>query len=91
MPDPACLPAPQSLRRVVRETEERRGAMTAFIALDSPQQGQSLLDLKTVAFQGSKPVFSKYLDTFPFPYYILLRSVLPSRPHDVFLAPVLLP
>jgi len=72
----------ESLRRVVRETEERRGAMTAFIALDGVGKGQSLLDLKTVAFRNGQPVFSKYLDSFPFPFYILLREIA-QLPHTL--------
>ena len=31
--------------------------------------------LQSVSFVGGKPTFTCYLDTFPFPYYILLRDV----------------
>jgi len=30
---------------------------------------------QSVSFAGGAPVFAKYLDTFPFPFYILLRDV----------------
>ena len=45
----------------------------AFIALDNP--ANSLLDMQTVSFIDGKPVFNKYLDTFPFPYYLVLQDV----------------
>lgn len=30
--------------------------------------------MQTVSFVGGKPVFAKYMDSFPFPYYIVLRD-----------------
>ncbi len=39
------------------------------------QGGGSLLDMQTVSFVGGKPVFRKYMDDFPFPYYVLLRDI----------------
>jgi midasin len=45
----------------------------ALIALDSTTN--SLLDMQTVSFVAGKPVFSKYLDSFPFPLYVLLREI----------------
>ena len=41
--------------------------------LDNP--ASSLLDMQTVNFAGGKPVFSKYIDSFPFPFYIVLRDI----------------
>ena len=29
---------------------------------------------QTVSFVGGKPVFAKYMDSFPFPFYIVLRD-----------------
>ena len=29
---------------------------------------------QTVSFVGGRPVFSKYMDSFPFPFYIVLRD-----------------
>ena len=28
-----------------------------------------------VSFEGGKPEFTQYLDSFPFPYYIVLQDV----------------
>ena len=65
-----------SSSRALREASELRGTMMAFIALDSTLPGQSLLDLKSVAFdEDGKPVLSKYMDAFPFPNYVLLRDI----------------
>ena len=30
--------------------------------------------VQTVSFVGGKPVFAKYMDSFPFPFYIVLRD-----------------
>ncbi len=51
----------------------RPGVLLAFIALDNP--GASLLDMQAVSFAGGQPAFSRYLDAFPFPFYILLRDL----------------
>ncbi|KAK9809153.1 hypothetical protein WJX72_010301 [[Myrmecia] bisecta] len=63
----------ESLRRMVAEASSRRGIMLAFIILDNP--ASSLLDMQTVTFAAGKPHFAKYIDTFPFPYYIVLRDI----------------
>lgn len=62
----------ESLRLRLRQLE-RKGLLVAFIALDNP--GASLVDMQSVAFAGGKPVFSNYLDTFPFPFYSLVGDV----------------
>lgn len=41
----------------------------------SGAKGSSLLDMQSVKFVGGKPVFERYLDSFPFPYYIVLRDI----------------
>jgi midasin len=36
----------------------------------------SLMDMQSVSFgAGGKPVFTRYLDAFPFPYYVVLRDI----------------
>jgi midasin len=61
-----------SFGRLVREAQ-RRQQLLAFIVLDNPDE--SILDMQSVAFEGGAPKFTRYLDTFPFPYYILLSKV----------------
>eukprot|EP00897_Mesotaenium_endlicherianum_P007207 jgi/Mesen1/6514/ME000332S05520 len=62
----------ESLKRCIREAMSRR-QLVAFIVLDNPEE--SILDMQSVSFTGGAPKFTKYLDTFPFPYYILLRDI----------------
>ena len=47
--------------------------LLAFIILDNP--AASVLDMQAVSFAGGHPSFSKYLDSFPFPFYIILRDL----------------
>ena len=72
-----------TLRLRLRRLAERRGLLVAFIALDNP--GASLLDMQSVSFASGKPVFSKYMDSFPFPYYALVQNIgsLPSMLADL--------
>ena len=81
----------ESLKAAVREVAARPGVCLAFLALDSAPTavtgeagaagggvsgaGSSLMDMQTVSFVNGKPVFTKYMDAFPFPYYVLLRDV----------------
>ncbi|KAJ0981578.1 hypothetical protein J5N97_009833 [Dioscorea zingiberensis] len=62
----------ESLKRRVRDLLSRR-RMVAFILLDSPQE--SIMDLKEASFEGETLSFKRYLDSFPFPYYIVLRNI----------------
>lgn len=57
----------------LQEASAAKGVLLAFIALDNPSN--SLLDMQTVGFVEGKPMFNKYMDTFPFPYYIVLQNV----------------
>ena len=63
-----------ALKRHAREICHRPGVMVSFIILDNPEH--SLLDLSTVCFEGGAPHFMKYLDDFPFPYYIVLNDII---------------
>ncbi|KAK9820997.1 hypothetical protein WJX81_006213, partial [Elliptochloris bilobata] len=63
----------EALRRAVQEASEQRGVLLAFIILDNP--AASLLDTQAVSFAGGAPTFAPYLDSFPFPFYIVLRDI----------------
>eukprot|EP00951_Prasinocladus_malaysianus_P011970 scaffold88807_cov25-Prasinocladus_malaysianus.AAC.1 len=63
----------ESLQRRVRELVAKPGVLVAFIVLDNPTN--SLMDMKSVSFLGGKPTFTRYLDSFPFPFYIVLRDI----------------
>ncbi|PON47074.1 Midasin [Parasponia andersonii] len=61
------------LKRRVQHFSNSSNRLVAFLILDSPQD--SIVDLKEVAsWERGKPIFSKYMDSFPFPYYIVLRN-----------------
>lgn len=62
----------EALKRAARDAAARPGVLYAFIVLDNP--ANSILDMQSVAFVGGKPVFTKYMDSFPFPFYIVLRD-----------------
>ena len=49
--------------------------MVAFLLLDSPQE--SIMDLMVMeaSFEGGSIKFSKYMDSFPLPYYVVLRNI----------------
>ena len=63
----------EALRRQMRDMSAKRGLLVAFIVLDNPKS--SMLDMQSVSFASGKPVFTKYLDTFPFPYYTLVQDI----------------
>lgn len=49
------------------------GLLIVFVLLDTDKE--SVLDLQSVTFEDGKPVFKRYLDAFPFPYYVVLRDI----------------
>ncbi|KAL5579519.1 hypothetical protein UlMin_011961 [Ulmus minor] len=62
----------ENLRRCVRDVLSKK-RMVAFLLLDNPQE--SIVDLKEVSIEGGSVKFTRYLDSFPFPYYIVLRNI----------------
>ncbi|KAJ6780716.1 hypothetical protein PWT90_02324 [Aphanocladium album] len=73
------------IRRLLREAMEER-IMIVFIIMDDreKQKGDSVLELKEAKFVNeggeSKVVIERYLDTFPFQYYLIVHNLeeLPS-------------
>eukprot|EP00884_Botryococcus_braunii_P010887 jgi/Botrbrau1/197/Bobra.0022s0177.1 len=69
------------LRRLVAEAATRRGLLLAYIVLDNPAGvvggGKSLLDMRSIDFSSpdGTPRVTPYLDSFPFPFYIVLRDL----------------
>eukprot|EP01018_Ginkgo_biloba_P038909 Gb_21123 [translate_table: standard] len=62
----------ESLKRCVRDALSRK-QLLAFILLDNPEE--SIMDVQSISFKSGVPTFSKYLDSFPFPYYIILKDI----------------
>ena len=73
----------EALSKVMREFGNQKGVLIAFIILDNPDK--SLLDMKSVSFEKGKPKMTKYLDSFPFPYYVVVQesNQLPSTISDL--------
>ncbi|KAJ9639422.1 AAA ATPase midasin [Coniosporium tulheliwenetii] len=78
-----------TIQRLIRQAMEEK-IMAVFVIVDPANQapqgkaegskgGQSILDLQTADFvqvgQDFKVVTKKYLDTFPFRYYLVVRDV----------------
>ncbi|XP_048233780.1 midasin isoform X2 [Ricinus communis] len=66
----------EKLKHCVRDFLSRK-RMVAFLLLDNPQE--SIMDQMEASFagEGEKRVlkFTKYLDSFPFPFYVVLRNI----------------
>lgn len=73
--------AHERIRRLLREALEER-IMVVFIIMDdsSAKKGDSVLELKEAKFVkevdgSSRVVIEKYLDTFPFQYYLIVHNL----------------
>ncbi|POS87850.1 hypothetical protein EPUL_000412 [Erysiphe pulchra] len=66
-----------AIKRLLREAMEEQ-IMIVFVIVDDIKHkigGQSVMDLSQAAFVDGKVITSKYLDTFPFQYYIIVSDV----------------
>ena len=72
--------AHESIRRLLREALEEQ-IMIVFIIMDDKgkKEGDSVLELKEAKFvkdgAESKVVIERYLDTFPFQYYLIVHNL----------------
>ncbi|KAK4427378.1 Midasin [Sesamum alatum] len=62
----------EKLKRYVRDILSKK-RMVAFLLLDSPNE--SIMEFMEATVQGKDIKFSKYLDSFPFPYYVVLKNI----------------
>ncbi|KAI9221601.1 hypothetical protein BC828DRAFT_64979 [Blastocladiella britannica] len=62
------------VRNLVRRAAERR-ILVAFIVLDQKPEAESILKMSAVEFTGGKVVMRRYMETFPFDFYVVLRDV----------------
>jgi hypothetical protein len=63
----------ENLRRHVRDVLNRK-RMIAYVLLDSPED--SIMNLQEACFKPGEDVqFKKYMDSFPFPYYVVLQNI----------------
>jgi midasin len=69
----------EAVRRAVLEASRtadgaENGLLVVFIILDT--KAESVMQLQSVSFEDGKPVFKRYLDHFPFPYYLVLQDII---------------
>ncbi|GAB0090345.1 Midasin [Sergentomyia squamirostris] len=49
---------------------------TVYIIIDNPENKHSIMDIPVVSFTAdNKTIMKPYLDTFPFPYYVIVRDL----------------
>eukprot|EP01105_Mastigella_eilhardi_P023687 TRINITY_DN6020_c0_g1_i2.p1 TRINITY_DN6020_c0_g1~~TRINITY_DN6020_c0_g1_i2.p1 ORF type:complete len:5426 (+),score=1513.70 TRINITY_DN6020_c0_g1_i2:922-16278(+) len=64
----------ESLKRWILEAQGR-GILVVFIIVDNPAPNSTILDVQTITYPQGKLTVTPYMETFPFPYYIILRSI----------------
>lgn len=63
-----------TLRRLLREMFERN-ILLALIIVEGDSKRDSLLNMKEVTFVNGKPHVKRFIEDFPFPYYIILEDM----------------
>jgi len=58
---------------VRRAAEEK--ILLCFVIIDAAANKDSILELQSVAYPDGKLTITKWIDAFPFPYYIVLREL----------------
>lgn len=71
------------LVKKIRDLCNRSNTLVAYVILDDAKN--SLVELSTVSFENGDVVFNKYLDSFLFPFYIVINDItaLPSTLADL--------
>ncbi|ANB14892.1 AAA family ATPase midasin [Sugiyamaella lignohabitans] len=69
----------EALRRLVRRAQEER-IMLVFVIVDAINKSGSILEMNQVKYQedaegNMKLKMEKYLDTFPFDFYVIVRDI----------------
>ncbi|XP_042896414.1 midasin [Parasteatoda tepidariorum] len=62
------------VRQAVRRARNHNIFMV-FVIIDSPLNKDSILDIKSTSFGKDGVEFKPYIETFPFPFYIILREI----------------
>lgn len=67
----------QDRERVARWSREAvaKRQLICLIVVDSSNPAQSVLSLKSVTYPNGKIKVVEYLESFPFPYYVVLRDI----------------
>ena len=49
--------------------------LLCFVVIDSAAQKDSILDLQQVSYPNGKLTISRWIDQFPFPFYLVVREL----------------
>ncbi|XP_038059884.1 midasin-like [Patiria miniata] len=66
----------EAVKQAVRRARDAN-VFLVFVALDNPENKDSILDIKVPIFSGAgqMPEISTYMEHFPFPFYIILKDI----------------
>jgi midasin len=64
-----------ALRRLIREMAERNILLAMIIVEGKNKKKDSIVNMKEVTFEKGKPVVKRFIDDYPFPYYIILDDM----------------
>ncbi|KAI7735795.1 hypothetical protein M8C21_000557, partial [Ambrosia artemisiifolia] len=62
----------ENLKRCVRDILSKK-RMVAFLLMDNPKE--SITEVLEASFEGGKCGLVKYMDSFPFPFYVVLKDI----------------
>jgi midasin len=64
-----------ALKRLVREMFERNILLAMIIVEGEHKKKDSIVNMKEVTFEKGKPVVKRFIEDYPFPYYIILDDM----------------
>jgi midasin len=65
-----------ALKRLIREMMERNILLAMIIVEGAHKKKDSILNMKEVTFEKGKPIVKRFIEDYPFPYYIVLDDVM---------------
>ena len=60
------------LQQAIRRAKQA-GIFMVFLIIDNPANNESILDMRQFLREGNQ--LKPYLDSFPFPFYVILRDI----------------
>lgn len=62
------------VRQAIRQAQLSNMFMV-FVIIDNPSNKHSILDIRSTVFTKDRVEIKSYMDSFPFPFYIILRDI----------------
>jgi midasin len=63
------------LRRLIRDMMERNILLVMIIVEGDQKKKDGIMNMKEVSFEKGKPIVKRFIEDYPFPYYIVLNDV----------------